>query len=155
MMKLYFTDKERKQLRKCKIKQSTIHLYTSAELAELIACDQIRAKELIAQAQFQQIPSIGPRFASSLIGLGYYSLDDLRDRDGAKLTDSHEKQCGYPVDPCVEDQFRLVVYYANHPEATKNWWDFTAERKRYRQKYGYPADRPELKRVNQLKEEIK
>jgi hypothetical protein len=44
----------------------------------------------------------------------------------------------------VEDQFWLVVDYARQGNANKNWWDFTAARKAYRAKNGYPADRPVL-----------
>jgi AraC-like DNA-binding protein len=43
----------------------------------------------------------------------------------------------------VEDQFRLVVHYADHPGTIRNWWDFTNERKAFRQVNGYPADRPQ------------
>lgn len=49
---------------------------------------------------------------------------------------------GVWVDPCVEDQFRLVVHYANHPNSKHNWWNFTPERKAFREKNGYPSTRP-------------
>nr|WP_198041798.1 helix-hairpin-helix domain-containing protein [Paenibacillus larvae] len=52
------------------------------------------------------------------------------------------KKTGLPSRFCVEDQFRLVVYYANNPESNKKWWDFTEERKHYRETNGYPSDRP-------------
>jgi hypothetical protein len=74
--------------------------------------------------------------------MGYYSLEHLKGEDGAKLTDRFELQTGAWIDPCVEDQFRLVVHYALDPNSRKNWWDFTAERKRFRAASGYPADRP-------------
>ena len=32
----------------------------------------------------------------------------------------------------------------NNPESGKSWRDFTAERKRYRERYGYPPDRPTM-----------
>ncbi|AQT83292.1 hypothetical protein B1222_00565 [Paenibacillus larvae subsp. pulvifaciens] len=51
------------------------------------------------------------------------------------------KKTGLPSRFCVEDQFRLVVYYANNPESNKKWWDFTEERKHYRETNGYPSDR--------------
>jgi hypothetical protein len=54
----------------------------------------------------------------------------------------YERKKGFTVDPCVEDQFRLVVYYANTHDAKKTWWDFTEERKKFRLENGYPADRP-------------
>jgi hypothetical protein len=74
--------------------------------------------------------------------LGCYSIDDLLDKDGALLLDEYERKQGFWTDPCVEDQFRLAVHYAQHRGSKKNWWDFTAERKAYRTKYGYPPDRP-------------
>ncbi len=61
---------------------------------------------------------------------------------GADLLNAYEKKLGRRVDPCVEDQFRLVVHHANNRGCKKQWWDFTAERKVYRAKNGYPADRP-------------
>lgn len=50
---------------------------------------------------------------------------------------------GYWIDPCVEDQFRLAVHYAETGDMTKKWWDFTEERKRFRQKNGYSPQRPQ------------
>ena len=44
----------------------------------------------------------------------------------------------------MEDQFRLVIYFANTNDATKMWWDFTPARKNYRVENGYPASRPQL-----------
>ncbi|UOK56513.1 helix-hairpin-helix domain-containing protein [Bacillus sp. OVS6] len=46
------------------------------------------------------------------------------------------------MDPCVEDVMRCVVYHANHPGSDKNWWEFTEDRKKYREIFGYPDDRP-------------
>jgi hypothetical protein len=51
--------------------------------------------------------------------MGYFSLDELKDKDGAKLTDEYELKKGYWTDPCVEDQFRLVVHYANTNDQKK------------------------------------
>jgi AraC-like DNA-binding protein len=98
--------------------------------------------ELFALSEFQSLPSIGIRFAHDLIGMGYYSLHDLKRKDGAKLTDQYEKQKGVWIDACVEDQFRLVVHFANHPDSKLNWWNFTPERKAFREKNGYPSNRP-------------
>nr|WP_317171850.1 helix-turn-helix domain-containing protein [Spirosoma validum] len=49
---------------------------------------------------------------------------------------------GVWTDSCVEDQFRLVIHFANHPNSKLNWWDFTPERKAFREKNGYPSTRP-------------
>ena len=103
-----------------------------------------RANELIALITFQSIPSVGPKFAHDLISLGYYSIDDLLDKDGPTLFNELEQRQGFWTDPCVEDQFWLVVHYAKHRGANINWWDFTAGRKAYRAKNGYPDSRPVL-----------
>jgi hypothetical protein len=80
--------------------------------------------ELRAMSEFQSIPSIGKRFAEDLIQLGFYSLKELKGKNPAKLLDRFERQLGVWIDPCVEDQFRLVVHYADHPGTIRNWWDF-------------------------------
>ena len=49
------------------------------------------------------------------------------------------KNKGFGPDPCVEDQFWLVVHYTHHRGSNKNWWDFSVGRKAYREQYGYPA----------------
>lgn len=113
-------------------------------LADLLNVSPERAKTLTAFATFQSIPSIGPKFAKDVVELGYYSLEELKGANGAKLIEQLELQCGCWIDPCVEDQFRLLVHYANHRDHTKAWWDFTEERKTYRQQYGYPATRPSM-----------
>ncbi|HTJ52960.1 MAG TPA: helix-hairpin-helix domain-containing protein [Cyclobacteriaceae bacterium] len=139
---LEVTPAEIKKLRGLKIKKGEIHLHKVEELQKLLNTSKIRAMELFALSQFQSLPSVGIRFAHDLIGMGYYSLNDLKRKDGAKLTDQYEVQTGAWVDPCVEDQFRLVVHYAQHPDSKLNWWDFTSQRKAFREKYGYPATRP-------------
>ena len=139
---LQVTPNEVKKLRELKIKKSEMHLHEVEALRQLLYISKIRAMELFALSQFQSLPSIGIRFAHDLIGMGYYSLHDLKKKDGAKLTDEYEKQKGAWIDPCVEDQFRLVVHYANHPDSKLNWWNFTPERKAFREKNGYPSTRP-------------
>ncbi|MEJ0057319.1 MAG: helix-hairpin-helix domain-containing protein [Bacteroidota bacterium] len=133
---------ERKKLRANKINLKEIHHHPASVLQQLLGVSKIRALELSALSEFQSIPSVGVRFAHDLISLGYYSLKDLKKQDGAKLTNQFEAQTGVWIDPCVEDQFRLVVHYANNPGSKLNWWDFTKERKVFRAKHGYPASRP-------------
>jgi Pathogenicity locus len=94
-------------------------------------------------AEFQTVPSVGIKFAEDLVFLGYYSLSELKNKDGAKLTDEYELKKGYCTDPCVEDQFRLVVNFANTKDPEKTWWDFTEERKKFRAENGYPKSRPQ------------
>jgi hypothetical protein len=139
---LELTADEKQLLKQKGITQKALMDYAIDEIIHLLNATPARAKTLQALYDFQQIPSVGIRFAHDLIFLGYYSLAELKDKEGAQLLNSYEKKLGSKVDPCVEDQFRLVVYYANNPGSKKQWWDFTAERKAYRTKYGYPTDRP-------------
>jgi hypothetical protein len=141
---LNLSDKERSNLRKNKIKINEILDYETDELAAILEVSDMRSKVLYALADFQRIPSIGIRFAEDLIFLGYYRIEDLKAKNGAQLTDDYEKAKGYRIDPCVEDQFRLVVDYATKGNTSKRWWDFTAERKLFREKFGYPTDRPQV-----------
>lgn len=136
------TPAEKRLLRSRKLKFSNLRLYTPRQLQQWLSIPLIRAMELRALSEFQDIPSIGPAFAHDLISLGYYSLKDLRNKNPAKLIDRLEADKGVWSDPCLEDQFRLVVYKASHPQSNKSWWDFTGERKEYRAKNGYPKNRP-------------
>ncbi|PZR37929.1 MAG: hypothetical protein DI538_10980 [Azospira oryzae] len=139
---LEITPEEMKKLRALKIRKSELHHHSADELQQWLAVSRQRAKELYALSEFQSVPSVGIRFASDLIGMGYYSMNDLKKKDGAQLTDQYEQQQGVWVDSCVEDQFRLVVHYANHADSKLNWWNFTPERKAFRAEKGYPANRP-------------
>lgn len=133
---------EKKKLRALSIKVKEMHHHPVPELQRLMGVSKIRAMELYALSEFQSLPSIGIRFAHDMISMGYYSLRDVKGKDGAKLTDQFERHLGAWADPCQEDQFRLIVHYAQHPTVHRNWWDFTAERKAFREKHGYPANRP-------------
>lgn len=139
---LPLTDFERTNLRKSRVKIVDLLNYAVDELEELLSATPERAKTIFALAQFQTVPSIGIKFAEDLICLGYYSLNELKDKEGAKLTDEFEQKKGFRIDPCVEDQFRLVVNFANTKDKTKTWWSFTEERKKYRVENGYPTNRP-------------
>lgn len=141
-LKLPLTDIEKAGLRKNKIKIANILDFTVDELEVLLNATAKRAKEIYALAQFQTVPSVGIKFAEDLVFLGYYSLNELKHKDGAKLTDDYELKKGYWIDPCVEDQFRLIVNFANTNDWTKTWWDFTEERKKFRTENGYPESRP-------------
>jgi hypothetical protein len=144
MMKLHLTAIEKASLRKQKIKISDLATFAVDEIEAALDVPHERARVIYALATFQTIPSLGIRFAEDLIFMGYYSLDELKEKDGARLVEEFERKKGYWIDSCVEDQFRLAVYAANNEGCTKNWWDFTAARKKYRAKHGYPADRPHL-----------
>ncbi|OME83199.1 MULTISPECIES: helix-hairpin-helix domain-containing protein [Paenibacillus] len=141
--KLDLTISERKELRRNKILICEIHNITLNELCSILKVPEYRAKEIKALSEFQSVPSIGPKFAKDLLMLGYYSLDELRDKNGARLFEDLEELYGEMIDPCVEDQFRLIIHYAIKSSSEKQWWDFTEERKHYRAKHGYPKDRAE------------
>lgn len=140
--KLPLTQQERTNLRKNKVKISEVLDYAPDELEVLLGTGSERAKELYALAEFQTIPSVGIKFAEDLVFLGYHSIGELKGLDGAELTNTYEQKKGFWIDSCVEDQFRLVVHFANTGDFSKNWWNFTSERKAFRAKNGYPADRP-------------
>lgn len=141
--KLALTDEERKRLRTLKIKLSEIANYDAGQLCITLQVSIERASELVASAVFQQVPSIGPKLAHNLIELGYYTLNELKNEQGAELVERLERLHGVWMDPCVEDVMRLAVYHANHPGSDNQWWDFTEERKAYRLQYGYPQNRPQ------------
>ena len=151
IIKLELSDNERTNLRENKIKISDILEYASDELSVLLKVSELRAKEIYALADFQQIPSIGIEFAKDLIFLGYYNVDELNGKNGTELTDHFEKKKGYKTDPCVEDQFRLAVDFAKNKDFSKKWWDFTNDRKEFRNKTGYPKDRPKISWTEALK----
>ncbi len=142
-IKLDLSATEKDRLKKAGVKISQLGDFAIDELAALFNVSEHRAKALNAHLIFQRLPSIGPKFAQDLVDMGYYNLGQLKGRDGADLLNEHERFVGYQTDPCVEDQFRLIVHYANNPGVTKQWWDFTPERKAFRAQFGYPATRPE------------
>lgn len=144
-IQLELSASERKQLRANKVKKADILDFAYDELEIILGVSEKRAKEIYALADFQQIPSIGIKFARDLIFLGYYKIEDLKGKNGAELTNEYEKLKGFSTDPCVEDQFRLAVDFAENRNFSKNWWDFTGERKEFRNEFGYPNDRPKKK----------
>jgi hypothetical protein len=142
-IKLPLTDFEKANLRKHKIKIANILNFAIDELEVLLNATTERAKEIYALAEFQTVPSVGIKFAEDLVFLGFYSLNELKNKNGAKLMDEYELKKGYWSDPCVEDQFRLVVNFANTHDTKKTWWNFTEERKKFRTENGYPKSRPQ------------
>jgi Pathogenicity locus len=86
-IKLPLTDIEKANLRKNKIKIANILDFATDELEVLLNSTTERAKEIYALAEFQTVPSVGIKFAEDLVFLGYYSLNELKQKDGAQLTD--------------------------------------------------------------------
>ena len=141
--KLPLTDEERVALRKDKIRLRDICDISPEVLKDKLNISLDRARYLVGMSIFQQIPSIGPNMAHNVVeDLGFYALEEIKGEKGENLIIDLEKKYGVWMDPCVEDSLRCVVHHANHPASTKNWWDFTTQRKTYRQTHGYPSDRP-------------
>ncbi len=141
---LELTVDEKKLMKTKKIPQKELANYAIDEIIILLDANAERAKILKALFEFQSISSIGIKFAKDLMLLGYYNLTSLKNKSGPELLNAYEKYIGKWTDPCVEDQFWLVVHYANYPGSKKQWWDYTPERKAFRNQYGYPSDRPTI-----------
>ncbi|MGX9134342.1 helix-hairpin-helix domain-containing protein [Rummeliibacillus sp. JY-2-4R] len=142
--KLPLTSEERAKLKACKIKLKDISSMDLSILSQCLEVTMERAKYLRALAIFQTVPSIGPKVAQRVVDLGYNSLSEIKNMKGSELFNRWEEKCEYWEDPCLEDAFRCIVYYANDPESDKSWFDFTEERKNDRKQYGYPDTRPKL-----------
>lgn len=134
---------EKQVLKTKKVSQKQLQDYAPDEIASLLGASTLRAKELNALAEFQSIPSLGINFAEELISQEYYMLEQLKGKSAVELFDAFEQHSGAWADPCVEDSYRLLVHYIENRDETKRWWDFTADRKAYREQYGFPADRPQ------------
>lgn len=133
---------EKQTLKEQKISLKLLQGYAPDEIAAIVNALPTRARELSALAEFQSIPSLGINFAEELISQGYYSLAQLKGKTAVELFDAFEQHCGTWADPCVEDSYRLLVHYIENRDDSKRWWHFTAERKAYREEYGFPANRP-------------
>ncbi|MFB4165103.1 helix-hairpin-helix domain-containing protein [Alteribacillus sp. JSM 102045] len=141
--KLPLTESERKALRKKRINLTNLHTCRTDEIAFVLGCAMERAEILKALALFQQLPSIGVKGAEQVVFvLGILSLGDMAKKSGADWLDELEQKLGVWTDPCVEDQLRCMVHHARYSDSSKQWFEFTEERKIYRAKYGYPANRP-------------
>ncbi|MGY3714411.1 helix-hairpin-helix domain-containing protein [Sutcliffiella cohnii] len=141
--KLPLSVDDKKKLRKVKVKLGQIHILPIPHLMEILDISIESARQLKALAQFQQLPSIGYELADKLVNqLHIYSLEEIRQKDGAQLFDVLEQKLGVWTDSCVEDQIRCVIHHANHPGSEKQWFAFTEERRLYRELNGYPKDRP-------------
>jgi len=137
------TPVEKQALKTRKVSLKMLQDYAPDEIAALLGSSPQRARELNALAEFQSIPSLGINFAEELISQGYYTLEQFKGKSAVELFDAFERHCGTRADPCVEDSYRLLVHYVEHREDSRRWWHFTAERKAYREQYGFPTNRPE------------
>ncbi len=142
--KLPLALEEKGKLRKAKVKIGEIYKLSTAEIRQILDVPEDRARLIKGLAEFQTVPSIGFELASKLVNhLHIISLQDIKQKDGAALFDLLEKKLGVWTDSCVEDQLRCVINFANDPNSNRQWFDFTDERKQYRQMFGYPKDRPQ------------
>lgn len=140
--KLPLTPEEKAGLRSYKIKLNEVAGLDVPDLAAILASTPERASYLRALAQFQAVPSIGPRVAERVASIGYRSLEELKPLNGPDLLEQLENHFGFWEDPCLEDALWCMVHHANHPDSERCWFDFTEARKAYREKYGYPETRP-------------
>lgn len=141
--KLPLTDCEKSKLRKAKVKISEIHTFSKEQIVQMLDVSVERAKILKGLADFQSVPSIGPKLAERLVfKLNIFSLSEIKEKDAAELFDELEKKSGVWIDSCVEDQVRCVINFSNNLDSSKQWFDFTEDRKAYRDKVGFPKNRP-------------
>jgi Pathogenicity locus len=141
--KLPLTTEEKAKLRKARIRMSEIHHFNTEEISQVLNISSDKARKIKGLAEFQSIPSIGYKLAERLVlKLNILSLEEMKDQNPPQLFDQLEQQLGVWTDSCVEDQIRCVIHYANDRNSTKQWFDFTEERKIYRELNGFPANRP-------------
>lgn len=87
-----------------------------------------RAQELVASAQFQQLPNVGPSVASDLLRLGLRNLMDVKKADPEVLLAKLERLAG-KQDPCVGDVLHSAVWHARNPKAPERpWWEWSRKR---------------------------
>jgi hypothetical protein len=91
-IKLPLTDIEKANLRKNKIKIANIFDFAIDELEVLLNSTTERAKEIYALAEFQTVPSVGIKFAEDLVFLGYYSINELKQKTVLKLQTSTNRK---------------------------------------------------------------
>ncbi|WP_121662014.1 helix-hairpin-helix domain-containing protein [Metabacillus litoralis] len=142
-IKLLLSDEEKSQLRRVKVRVNELYTFDTEQIAQMLNISNTRAKALKGLAEFQTVPSIGYKLAEKLVyKLNIFSLTEIKDKNPAALFDELEQKLTVWTDSCVEDQIRCVVHYANNPKCHKQWFDFTEERKAYREKVGFPENRP-------------
>ena len=89
------TVSEKASLKKNSIRLKDVGHYSVAELQNMLHSSLKRAKEIYAITEFQTVPSIGIRFAEDLVSMGYYALNQLKDKTGPELIDQLEQLNGY------------------------------------------------------------
>jgi len=128
--KLALTAQEKDALRKAHLARVDLVRLDAATLMKATqgALQAPRAKELVASAQFQQLPNVGPSVASDLLRLGLRNLLDLKKADPDVLLARLERMAGRQ-DPCVGDVLQSVVWNARNPQGPERpWWEWSRKR---------------------------
>ena len=89
----------------------------------------MKARTVKQVKKFTDIPNVGPRIARDFITIGITEPKGLAGKDPYVL---YKKLCTKTKvrhDPCVLDTFMAVTDFMNGGMA-KDWWKFTAERKK-------------------------
>jgi hypothetical protein len=128
--KLSLTSREKAALRKAHLARVDLVRLDAGKLVQATqgALPTPRAKELVASAQFQQLPNVGPSMAADLLRLGLRNLMDVKKADPDLLLRRLQKMAG-PQDPCVGDALQSVVWNARNPQGPERpWWEWSRQR---------------------------
>jgi len=75
----------------------------------------------------EEIPGVGKKIAKYLRGLGFRSVQELKDKDPAELYIKLCRRQHRHVDRCMLYVFRCAVYYASnkkHNPQLLKWWNW-------------------------------
>jgi len=89
----------------------------------------MKARHAREARTFVDIPNVGPRIARDFVTLGLRTPVDLIGKDPLVLYRSLCEKTHSRHDPCVLDTFMAAVDFMNGA-AARQWWCYTAERKR-------------------------
>lgn len=128
-VQLPLTAGERQALRRARVRLAEVATLAPGTLADRTGLPATRARDLVALAAFQVLPSVGPASAGDLLRLGYRSVAQLAGQDPVRMRERLEQLTGLAQDPCVEDVFACAVHAAEHGvAATPPWWTFSRRR---------------------------
>ncbi len=128
--KLPLTPQEKLLLRRAHLARVDLVRLDANKLVQATkgALPRPRAQELVACAQFQQLPNVGPSVAADLLRLGLRNLLDVKKADPDVLLARLERLAGRQ-DPCVADVLRSAVWHARNPKAPgRPWWEWSRKR---------------------------
>ncbi|MGC4114122.1 MAG: helix-hairpin-helix domain-containing protein [Myxococcales bacterium] len=128
--KLTLSPQERLLLRRAHLARVDLVRLDANKLVQATqgALPKPRAQELVASAQFQQLPNVGPSVAADLLRLGLRNLMDVKKADPDALLARLEKLAGRQ-DPCVGDVLQSAVWHARNPKSPERpWWEWSRQR---------------------------